>query len=237
MEQGKGDDKRRDNRVSIESARGRSISGTTDLRTERNIATLNSNTPRKSYLERLRLITKSPGFSWTFIFQMAQPLQILFTIPAVFFVALLWGITMAWMTVILSTISIYMPQEPYNFNPVQIGLMSLSALVGYSIGSIGCGLFADRLVLWLARRNGGIYEPEMRLWVMVPFIPLVPAGAIFYGVALAKRSHWLLLAAGGALINVGVAPLNSISLTYLTDSYTDVSCFPMQRLRNSGVIF
>lgn len=82
---------------------------------------------------------------------------------------------------------------------------------------------ADRTILILARRNKGIYEPEMRLWVMAPFVPFVPVGALMFGCGLNNGAPWPLIAVGYAICNFGTAPVCSIALTYLTDSYTEVS--------------
>lgn len=101
--------------------------------------------------------------------------------------------------------------------------MSLSPFVGATIGSLICGPLSDRIILFLARRNGGIYEPEMRLWVAIPFLPLIPAGSLMFGFGLMNGAPWPVLAAGYALNQIGGVPISSIALTYITDSYTKVS--------------
>ncbi|KAL3442015.1 MFS general substrate transporter [Aspergillus insuetus] len=183
---------------------------------------INRNIPRKTFRQRLNLTTTTHGPISPFLRHMWQPLYALFKIPAVFYMAALWGTTMAWMTTMLSTLSAALPAAPYNFTPGDVGLMSIAACIGYSIGSISSGLFADRLIKRLAARNAGVYEPEMRLWILVPFIPLLPGGTILYAVCLAKKAHWATLAAGAVILNAGVAPLNALSLTYLTDSYPEI---------------
>jgi MFS family permease len=70
---------------------------------------------------------------------------------------------------------------PYNFNSTQIGLMNLAPFIGNTLGSLICGPLSDWTILRLAKRNNGIYEPEMRLWVFVPFIPFQVAGAFWFG--------------------------------------------------------
>jgi hypothetical protein len=57
-----------------------------------------------------------------------------------------------------------------------VGLMSIPALVGNTLGTIVSSPFSDRLILWLARKNNGVYEPEMRLWLLLAFAPFFPAG-------------------------------------------------------------
>lgn len=85
-----------------------------------------------------------------------------------------------------------------------------------------CGPLSDSIALTLAKRNGGVFEPEMRLWLAIAFTPLVPAGLFMFGIGLNNGSHWLLPAFGLGISAVGIVPPSSAALTYLTDAYTDV---------------
>lgn len=75
----------------------------------------------------------------------------------------------------------------YNFNATQIvsqlfygrsasnadiwkGLTNLGGLVGIVVGMFFTGYFIDSGVIWLSKRNGGIYEPEFRLWFMLSML-------------------------------------------------------------------
>lgn len=184
---------------------------------------INPSIPRKTYLQRLSMTTTSPGSFAKFARHSYQPFQMLFLIPAVGYMSLVYSFVNAWSVIETTTLSIYMILPPYNFDAAAVGLMSLPAFIGITLGSLACGPLADRMILWLARRNRGIYEPEMRLWVMAPFVPFVPAGALMFGCGLNTGAPWPLIAVGYAVCNFGMAPLMSISLTYLTDSYTEVS--------------
>ncbi|KAF3048280.1 hypothetical protein E8E12_011615 [Didymella heteroderae] len=150
--------------------------------------------PRKSYLRRLVPWTTSEGSILQLLHHAYQPFFVMATIPAVLCVALLYGLVTAAFQVSVTLISTYLPASPYSFNASQVGLMSIPALVGNTLGTIVSSPFSDRLILWLARRNNGIYEPEMRLWLLLAFAPFFPAGLLVFGVAL----------------------------TYLTDSYTGI---------------
>ncbi|KKY19529.1 putative synaptic vesicle transporter svop [Phaeomoniella chlamydospora] len=143
--------------------------------------------------------------------------------PSVFFMSLLYGTLIATSCVQITTLSSWMALPPYNFNSAQIGLMSLPGWIGTTIGALITGPISDWLILFLSRRNNGIYEPEMRLWVIIAFIPFVPAGLFMFGIGLAKGASWPILAMGSAICAFGTTPASSISLTYITDSYTEVS--------------
>lgn len=79
------------------------------------------------------------------------------------------------------------------------------------------------MVLKLARRNKGIYEPEQRLWgFLLPTIVL-PASLLLWGVGAAHEIHWF----GLMVAMLGTAFCNTcgitLSVTYLVDCYRDIS--------------
>ncbi len=132
--------------------------------------------PRKSYLRRLKPWTSSKGSMAQLLHHTYQPFFVMATVPAVLYVALLYGLVTAAFQVSVTLISTYLPAPPYNFNAAQVGLMNIPALVGNTLGTIVSSPFSDRLILWLARKNNGVYEPEMRLWLLLAFAPFFPAG-------------------------------------------------------------
>ncbi|KAM0083661.1 hypothetical protein ACKRZS_004113 [Fusarium odoratissimum] len=185
---------------------------------------VNYNIPKKTYWQRLALTTtsSSSGGLRTLLSHMYQPIILLTTVPAVAYTALAYGILVATSDVMSTTLSLYMTKPPYTFAPNEIGLMNLSKLVGSTIGTLIVGPVSDTLILWLAHRNDGIYEPETRLWSLVPFLPFIPAGALLFGLGLQNGLPWPIIAVALALFKLGMAPVNSITITYLTDSYQDV---------------
>lgn len=181
--------------------------------------------PKKSSLKKLALWSNSPLPFGQLVKHSYQPFQIMFTIPAVFYMAVEYGIMTACTTVPVTTLSSVMTLPPYNFGSAQIGLMGLPPFIGTSLATLICGPLSDRIGLYLAKRNGGIFEPEMRLWLCLAFTPFVPAGLFMFGIGLNNGSHWLLPAFGLGVSAFGIVPASSAALTYLTDSYTDVSLF------------
>ena len=185
--------------------------------------TISPNIPRKSYWQKLKFAATTPGDFKNFVRHSYQPAIILFTIPAVFYMSLVYGVTLAWQTVMVTVLSSYMTLPPYNFNSAQIGLMSVPPFIGTTIGALIIGPLSDWSILYLSRRNKGIYEPEFRLWMMAPFVPFVPTGALMFGIGLNNGISWLVIAVGYAICSVGLTPISSIALTYITDSYAEVS--------------
>ncbi|GLI79756.1 hypothetical protein PoHVEF18_008097 [Penicillium ochrochloron] len=178
--------------------------------------------PKKPYLQKLALWSNSSMSFVDLLKHSYQPFLIMFSIPAVFFMALEYGIMTACTTVPVTTLSSVMTLPPYNFGSAQIGLMGLPPFIGTSLATIICGPLSDSIALRLAKRNGGVFEPEMRLWLCLIFLPLVPAGLFMFGIGLNNGSHWLLPAFGLGINAFGVVPASSAALTYLTDAYTDI---------------
>lgn len=58
-----------------------------------------------------------------------------------------------------AALSTYMLDPPYNFTATAIGLMNVAPFVGTTMGTLICGPLSDWLVLKLAKKNHGIYEP------------------------------------------------------------------------------
>jgi MFS family permease len=194
--------------------------------------------PRKSYIQRLKPIATSKGNFMQLALHSYQPLLVVCTIPAVAYVALLYGLVTAALQVSVTLIAATMPAPPYNFTPAQVGLMSLPPLIGNIIGTLVGAPITDRLILYLARKNKGIYEPEMRLWLLLVFAPLFPAGLILFGYALGLGMSWPVVAVGSGLMGLAMTPIASVALSYLTDAYTDVRSFFLMiaRIQFSNVV-
>lgn len=198
--------------------------------------TLNPNIPKKTYWQKLALTTTTSSGSndkSSFLRHMYQPLIVLTTIPAVAYTALVYGILVGLGDVMSTTLSTYLTMPPYNFTSDQIGLMSVPRMIGVTIGTLIVGPLSDWFILYLSRRRNGVYDPETRLRCIVPFLPFVPAGALLFGIGLNNHLPWPVIAVGLALYNIGIAPIDSLAITYLTDSYREVSFYP-SALQNNG---
>ncbi|KAJ5819221.1 hypothetical protein N7474_004812 [Penicillium riverlandense] len=189
---------------------------------ELTVVRIDTSIPKKTYWQKLALWSTSPMSLSQMARQTYQPLVILFSFPAVAFMALEYGMLNACTTITVTTYSSVMTLPPYNFNPQQIGLMGIPLFVGTTLGALVCGPLSDSLVLYLAKRRQGIYEPEMRLWLALVCTPLVPAGLFMFGIGLNHQSHWLLPAFGLGISSFGIVPGSSSALTYLTDAYMDI---------------
>lgn len=140
----------------------------------------------KTYRERLALVTKSDG---SILHDMYRPVVLLFTFPAIAFTAITYGSILAWFAVLSSVQATYLFYPPYNFSAAGVGLMNIAPFVGTIPGTLVGGYLNDKSILWLSKRNGGIYEPEMRLWLALPAALITPAGILMFGLGLNNVSN------------------------------------------------
>ncbi|KAI1873993.1 uncharacterized protein JN550_002572 [Neoarthrinium moseri] len=79
----------------------------------------------------------------------------------------------------------------YGWQPKDIGLINLGAVVGALIGTAYCSTFGEWLVIRMAKRNRGVHKPEHRLLVLVIPGILGIAMLVMYGyTAVGAKSYW-----------------------------------------------
>jgi hypothetical protein len=174
----------------------------------------------KTYLQKLALLDKKRDFH---LFRMMVRPLLFFSLPSVVYAGFSYGSNLIWFNVLNGTASLILGGTPYNFSSSMVGLTYVSPLIGVAVGSFYSGVIGDRVVLWLARRNKGILEPEHRLWLFTLSLILIPGSLILWGVGAAHHIHWF-----GLVFAMGViAASNSIgiqlSVSYCIDSYKDLS--------------
>ena len=166
-----GDGKKRDAEVDVEPTKSYPDQSTT----------------QKSYLDKLKLVRSFDIHKPNHLLSMAgRPLMFL-TFPVIFYAGFCYGSNLVWFNVLNGTASLVLAGPPYNFAASMVGVSYVSPLIGVAIGSFYTGYIGDRIVLWMARKNGGILEPEHRLWLFAPSLLLVPFGLILWGVGEYER--------------------------------------------------
>jgi MFS family permease len=146
-------------------------------------STLDGGHSRKPIRQRLAFVTKT---DMPIVQHFYQPLFILFAFPAVAYAAITYGTLLAWFSAIASSGSYFLLAEPYNFSPSAIGLFHLGGFLGTFIATMTVPAFSDWFIVRSAKKNGGIFEPEMRLWMSIPGVLLNCAGLLIYGVGMGR---------------------------------------------------
>lgn len=179
--------------------------------------------PLKTYRQRLPFYTNTPGGWGKLVRHMFQPILLLGMFPAVAFVALNWGAALTWFAIVSTSQATYFVGAPYHFGSIGIGLLKLPPFIGTCFGCFWSGPISDWAIVYFAKRNKGVFEPEMRLYLLVAPALIGPIGLFTYGYSLDKGMHWIIPAVGTALYGFGVSGICGTSTTFMLDSYKEVS--------------
>jgi hypothetical protein len=176
---------------------------------------------KKTYLQKLALWDK-PKPQNRVLQMMYRPLLFL-TFPVVAYSGFSYGSNLVWFNVLNATAGLILSSPPYNFSASMVGASYTAALIGVGFGAMISGWFGDKLALRLARRNGGVREPEHRLWVFGLSVVLVPGSLLLWGLGAVHQVHWFgLLFAMGCIACTNTFGLQ-LSISYCIDSYKDLS--------------
>lgn len=152
---------------------------------------------------------------------------------------------LTWLVVLASVLTIAFAAPPYNFNPAQVGFMYTGPTIGTIFGFLYGGTFVDWATIRLARRNGGVFEPEMRLYPMIIPSIFATGGLIMFGATLDRvrdmtqsfviipssmltnsflqGMHYVYPSIGSAMFAFGFGSVCDISLTMVLDAFPNVS--------------
>ncbi|PVH96082.1 major facilitator superfamily transporter [Periconia macrospinosa] len=172
--------------------------------------------PMNTWRQRLRWTTKTPESLWKLFY---MPLLVLVKYPHVMYGALQFAAGIAWLTITGTVLSIAFSKPPYNFNPASLGYMGIGALIGNVIGAIYAGWLGDIAIVWFAKRKGGWYEPEMRLYLLVFPVVVHAGGIILFGVSAHRGMHWIYPEIGLCLFGFGLGSISDAALTMVIDTY------------------
>jgi MFS family permease len=150
-----------------------------------------SHPSRQGFLDRLHIFRKSDFRKKNRVARRAWAPIILFRFPIVVYTGFMYGSYLVWTNLLNGTVAYVLGQSPYNFGASSIGLSYLSAFVGVFCGCLYTGWFGDKFAMWMAKRNCGFYEPEHRLWLIVPSVFAVPCGLTLWGIGKHPTYRWL----------------------------------------------
>jgi hypothetical protein len=114
---------------------------------------------------------------------------------------------------------------PLFYNEVRTGYLYAGAFVGAVVGFLFSFAIADFVPRLLTKRNHGVYEPEFRLWLILPMVVAATIGLFGFG------------AAGDAIVRYGPVVLSTFfgfevagmvmgavaSSLYIVDAYRNIS--------------
>ena len=124
-----------------------------------------------------------------------------------------------WYWWVLSVITM-LPAAYLNYSPLIQGLLFIGLLLGTLFAEVFIGgRISDLMVVRLAKKNGGIRMPEMRLWLAYPAGLLTAIGLIVWGISIDKGYHWIVGQVALFLFAAGIQAGNTTICSYIVDAY------------------
>lgn len=135
------------------------------------------------------------------------------TIAFAFYVALN-ALTPVWLQTPLKAGGIY------GFTVSENAAFTFVHWAGVLIGLVYGQVVSDRIPLWLAARNGGVWKPEYRLHALWPtnFV-LMPLGLGLVGAAMQYRLHWAVMAVAQLFVTIGSLVSIPTTVNYICECF------------------
>jgi hypothetical protein len=114
---------------------------------------------------------------------------------------------------------------PLWFNEVNTGYMYTGAFLGAMLGFLMSGILSDWSAKFLAKRNGGVYEPEFRLFLVIPQTIIGVVGLFGFGWTSADigryGQYWPTFFFGMEVMGMVLGA--TASALYLVDAHREIS--------------
>ncbi|KAI0886102.1 MFS general substrate transporter [Annulohypoxylon maeteangense] len=162
---------------------------------------------------------------------------ILFSYPSVLWSAAVYACSIGWLIVISESVAVIYREGIYQFNALQTGLIYISPFIGGVLGTAVAGKVSDIIVRAMARRNGGLYEPEFRLVMAIPVTVTTVIGLMGFGWSASVDDPWIVPTVFFGVVSFGCALGSTTSITFCVDSYRQYAGEALVTLNFSKNIF
>lgn len=144
---------------------------------------------------------------------------VLFAYPAVLWSSAIYACSIGWLIVISESVAIIYREGSYKFGALATGLVYISPFIGGILGTAVAGRVSDVIVKAMARRNGGLYEPEFRLVMAAPIAVTTVIGLMGFGWSADVNDHWIVPTVFFGIVSFGCSLGSTTSITFCVDSY------------------
>lgn len=121
---------------------------------------------------------------------LVRPIKMLLFSPVVLLLTIYISFTYGTLYLLFTTIPTVF-EETYGFNIGITGLVYLGLGSGTTIGWLIITMYSDKTVIRLSKRNDGVFEPEMRLYLTIWFSWLLPITFFWYGWSAQYKVHYM----------------------------------------------
>ncbi|KAI8724373.1 hypothetical protein NCS52_00006200 [Fusarium sp. LHS14.1] len=178
---------------------------------------------KKSRLARLKPIERENLRGKNQLVKLIIRPILLLLFPIISYSGFIYGSNIIWLSVLNATESMVLSNEPYNMSTSTVGLTFIAPLIGTTLACVYTGIFGDRFIVKMARRNNGFMEAEHRLWLFLPSLVLIPFGCILFGVGAHFEAHWFAIVFAMGVISFTTTAGSQISIAYCIDCYRDLA--------------
>lgn len=99
--------------------------------------------------------------------------------PSAIYSFMVFSVLLGGLIAIAATVASIFQSPPYNMSPGIQGLaFYIPVIIGVILGAFWGGALSDHYVAWRTRKNNGIFEPEVRLHLMILPLFITPAGLL-----------------------------------------------------------
>jgi hypothetical protein len=154
-------------------------------------------------------------------YDMLRPYKLLAS-AIVLWAGIMWLNCLTWLVAVAITTSQIFSAPPYNFTVTQVGAINMAGFVGSLIGTFASQYLSDRIATYMARKNKGVYEPEFRLIIIIPYIVLAVCGLCAFGAGTTFQEPWPVpVILGFGMFTLGSQLGATGVITYINDCYRD----------------
>ncbi|KAG7288105.1 hypothetical protein NEMBOFW57_007628 [Staphylotrichum longicolle] len=151
----------------------------------------------------------------------------LFFQPAFLWACLIQGLMIGWTVFIGVILAQFFLATPLWWGEVKTGYAYTAAFIGAILGFVIAGLLSDWSARAMTRWNGGVYEPEFRIVLVIPQMILGCAGLYGWGITvdglLHSTYHYAVPLTFFALEVAGMVIGAVASSLYIVDAYRDLA--------------
>ncbi|KAL4874982.1 major facilitator superfamily domain-containing protein [Aspergillus karnatakaensis] len=147
-----------------------------------------------------------------------RPVLLLVKSPIVFLLSVYMSFVYGLLYLFFTTISSVFRQQ-YGFSAGLSGLAYLGIGMGFVVGLAFMAMTNDRILVRSTAKNGGKFEPEMRLPLMIVFSSILPISFFWYGWTVEKEVHWIVPIIGMFPFGVAMMGVYMPIQTYVIDCY------------------